>query len=273
MNKILEVVLTGATASGKTVRLPRIVEKLGEQGFNALAIPEVATYLIGEQGFSNPAVRELTLQEIYQFQRQIIISQLAMERERIAELIGEEGGGVLVKDRGLLDGLAFGFAADGEVLEAFGSHVEFLIGVGLREKVQGYKRVVDWIRTSYLSDDGLKEKMHLGEFCVQSPEVSMLRQGLIGLDDLVFFYPSLAVTNRQFYDKISQSERKLRPLEEAMELHERLLSLWREHSHFTLLSQRADIEQGVEFTVERIKGEFRKDFEGRGNCFFSPRRI
>lgn len=100
---VKRVVLTGGPCSGKTTILRVLREEFGDE---VLLIPEVATVLL-ENGFPVPG-RDLPWSEEWQawFQTAVLPTQIALEEAYVLMATGR-GQGLVVCDRGVLDGAAY----------------------------------------------------------------------------------------------------------------------------------------------------------------------
>jgi len=100
------IVLTGGPCSGKSTAISFLREKLSEQGFEVICVPEVATIVIGA-GVS-PA--HLSPEDILIFQEKILKTQIHSEN-MFADFLKMRGGDdekrVLICDRGCMDVKAY----------------------------------------------------------------------------------------------------------------------------------------------------------------------
>ncbi|MBI4991891.1 MAG: AAA family ATPase [Candidatus Harrisonbacteria bacterium] len=101
-----KLVLTGGPCSGKSTAISFLREKLSEQGFEVICVPEVATIVIGA-GVS-PA--HLSLEDILIFQEKILKTQIHLEN-MFADFLKMRGNDdekrVLICDRGCMDVKAY----------------------------------------------------------------------------------------------------------------------------------------------------------------------
>jgi predicted ATPase len=102
MKRIRKIVITGGPCAGKSTVLCALREEFGDR---VVLVPEAATVLL-EGGFPVPG-RDLEWSEEWQaaFQPAVLALQSALERSRT--LLAGEREGVLVCDRGILDGAAY----------------------------------------------------------------------------------------------------------------------------------------------------------------------
>jgi predicted ATPase len=117
-----KVVLTGGPCAGKTRCLRAIREHLGEQ---VVTVPEAATLLL-DSGLPPPGherIRSVQDEWIRSFQKAILALQQTLE-ETCEQLARRCGAGLLVCDRGVLDGAAYWPGGREAFLRHFGLQVE-----------------------------------------------------------------------------------------------------------------------------------------------------
>jgi len=102
---VYRVVLTGGPCAGKSTGTALLRQELEKNGINVFCVPEAATLLIG--GGCGVIFKECDDQKLFRFQLALLETQLALEDAfyAIAKACGKKG--VILCDRGSMDGRAF----------------------------------------------------------------------------------------------------------------------------------------------------------------------
>ena len=102
-----EIVLTGASASGKTTALAYLTQKLSDRGIKVLSCPETATILLSAGLGDVPATREADPERFLQLQKSILLLQVQLREHMRAQAAAIDGPVVILYDRGEMDVLAY----------------------------------------------------------------------------------------------------------------------------------------------------------------------
>ena len=102
-----EIVLTGASASGKTTALSYLAQELEDRGIKVLSCPETATILLQSGLGDVPAYREEYPERFWCLQKSILGLQLEMREHMRRQAQAIEGQVVILYDRGEMDVLAY----------------------------------------------------------------------------------------------------------------------------------------------------------------------
>ena len=102
-----EIVLTGASASGKTTALAYLTQKLGDRGITVLACPETATVMLAAGLGDVPAARQQEPERFLQLQKSILMLQHQLRSHMRAQAEAVQGPTVILYDRAEMDVLAY----------------------------------------------------------------------------------------------------------------------------------------------------------------------
>eukprot|EP01062_Namystynia_karyoxenos_P055373 TRINITY_DN4617_c0_g1_i2.p1 TRINITY_DN4617_c0_g1~~TRINITY_DN4617_c0_g1_i2.p1 ORF type:complete len:659 (+),score=219.08 TRINITY_DN4617_c0_g1_i2:148-2124(+) len=102
---VYRVVLTGGPCAGKSTGTAMLRQALERNGINVFCVPEAATLLIG--GGCGVIFKDCDDEKLFRFQLALLETQLALEDAFFAIAKATRQKGVLLCDRGAMDGRAF----------------------------------------------------------------------------------------------------------------------------------------------------------------------
>ena len=104
-HQITRICLTGGPCAGKTTALLTLYEKITEQGFKVLLVPEAATLMMKGGCFIQTG--KMTFADGVKFQINLMKTQMILEDVFLETALHGDQKTILICDRGVMDGQAY----------------------------------------------------------------------------------------------------------------------------------------------------------------------